>query len=543
MHSAREGGLNIDVKVGLVSGSPLVKGYVGADQGVGEFFSASYKDPGAYHRQAERLDGPDGDEQRRISAEILKDSGVDETNLRRWMDGKGVMVTAGQQPGLFGGPLYSVYKALSAVAAARELESALNRPVMPLFWVASEDHDWEEAGETCVLDVENEFHRIQVTPDPNDRSRPLFRVPLDQRISRLLDRFLALHPDTEFSGGLEATLRAAFRPERTLAEGFKSFMGSLVESLGIRFVHAHCPSLKRHTRSVLLRELDQAEEREAELGSVARQLTSKGYPVQVPILERGVNLFLEGPAGRERIYRDGTGSFSLRHSGTRLSREDILARTEEDPASLSPNVLLRPVVENAIFPVVATVVGPGEIGYHAQLAPVFAGHGVSPPVLVPRHSVTLVERKVSKVMEKFDLELEELGRPFHELAENLVQDEVPPKVRRALGSLRGHISRDLKELSTEAKGIDPTLQGPVDAARNQAFHTIDDLERKIVQSLKRENEVALAQVEKAQRHLFPDGKPQERVLNPAYYLSRYGPDLIRYLSETLQSQPVVPFGR
>jgi uncharacterized protein YllA (UPF0747 family) len=198
----------------------------------------------------------------------------------------------------------------------------------------------------------------------------------------------------------------------------------------------------------------------------------------------------------------------------------------DDPSLLSPNVLLRPVVESSVFPVVSYVAGPGETAYYAQLKDFFAAHGLRMPVIHPRFSATLVEAKIGKVLEKFHLSLDAVDRPFHELAAEIAREEVPPEVRKALGELRGAVGKGSGALLQAVRQIDPTLKGPVTHARNSAFSAFDDAERKILQAVKRENEIALGQLEKAQNHLFPMGKPQERVLNAFYYLTRYGPELI-----------------
>jgi uncharacterized protein YllA (UPF0747 family) len=234
-----------------------------------------------------------------------------------------------------------------------------------------------------------------------------------------------------------------------------------------------------------------------------------------------VNLFLEGVAGRERLYRDGD-VFRLRASGERLSRDDVARRLAGDARALSPNVLFRPVVESVVFPTLSYVAGPGEMAYYAQLGDYFLAHGVRMPVIHPRHSATVVEGKIRKVLDKFGLDTGDLARPFHEISGTIAREEVPEAVRGALGSLRGAIGKGVGELQEAVGAVDPTLMGTVQSVRGQAFSALDDVERKVLQALKRENEIALSQLEKARLHLFPEGKPQDRVLNPFYYLARYG---------------------
>lgn len=439
--------------------------------------------------------------------------------------GDGYVVTTGQQPGLFGGPLYSLYKAITALVLAERLGEALGAPVAPLFWTASEDHDWAEADHCRLVGVDNELHAITLPPVDGAEAQPLHRLPMGAGVETCMQQLSELLPDTDFKGDVLARLRSNFCPEATLPAAFEGWLVDLLAPYGMLFVQAHAPALKSLSHAVLLRELDHAEVHEAALRAHAADLERAGYPLQVPILEGGVNLFLEGPGGRERLYRDGAG-FRLRHSGVVLSRDEVVARSTDDPSLLSPNVLLRPVVESAVFPTLAYVAGPGEQAYFAQLAPLFAAHDIAMPVVQPRLGTTVIERKVGKVLDKFGLDLERLAHPFHEIAGDLARDQVPDEVRRALGSMRGAVARGAQELTEAARAVDPTLRGTVGRFRSVALDALSDLERKIVQAVKRESDIALQQLEKAHLHLFPDAVPQERVFNAAYYLARYGPDFV-----------------
>ncbi len=528
------------MNVGLVRGSSLVEDYVAGHERVGRFFGASYLDPSAFPLRASELDRRFGGPEREETARILEGAGMGSEYLGKFVDEGALILTTGQQPGLFGGPLYSIYKGLSAVAWARTAEEVLQRPVLPLFWVASEDHDWDEAGVVRVLDTENELRSVEVELPAEERSRPIFRVVLEDEMEAARERFLSLHPETDFSPEVNTLLGEAFRSGRTLDQGFVHFLRGLLAPHGIEFVCAHEPELKQRSLPILLRELDAAAPREEELRSVAGELEERGYPVQVPILDGAVNLFLEGPAGRERLYRREEGGFRLRHSDRSFSRAEVQESFRRDPSLVSPNVLLRPVVENALFPVLGYVAGPGEIGYFAQLHPMFRGHDMEMPVVLPRHSVLLLERKIQKVLGKFDLEPAQLRRPHHEVAGEVIREEIPPGTRRALGRLRQEIAQGAGELAGEVAAVDPTLKGPVEQVRSQALQGLDDVERRIVQSLKRENQVALDQIRKAQGHLFPDGKPQERTLNVMYYLVRYGGELVDRLLEEFRRETPVP---
>lgn len=454
-------------------------------------------------------------------------------------EGNGYVVTTGQQPGLFAGPVYSLYKAVTAALLADRLEAHLGRPVAPVFWTASEDHDWEEGNHTWLVDVDNELHRLTLPDVPGAGHEPLHTLPLGPGIEKCFAELKELLPDTDFTAAYLGLVREAWVPEATLPSAFEATLSRLLEPLGLLWVQADDPWLKRASRDVLLAELEHARTNEAALTRRAAELEEAGHGVQVTILEGGVNLFMEGPAGRERVYRDERG-VHLRHSEAAFSLDEVRARLDDDPAVLSPNVLLRPVVESAVLPTVAYVAGPGEMNYFAQLAPFFEAHGIRMPVVVPRLGAFVLESKVSKVLDKFDLDVASLDRPLHELAGERAREEVPEEVRRALGSFKGAVARGVSEIIDAVREIDPTLKGPVQHLRSVAFDALSDVERKVVQAVKREDEIALQQIEKAHLHLFPTGTAQERIFNPFYYLARYGDRFIELVRDEFEQALPLP---
>ena len=508
----------------------MFEAYLHGGEAVASFYSGSWNDPKAYRALLDGLDARfDSDGRRRALQALRAPQSVDRQRLDRWIEERGIVVTTGQQPGLLGGPLYSLYKGISAVRLAERLEVLLDRPVLPVFWVASEDHDWDEADHTYLIDTANELVRLQVR-NPGHINRALHRVPLGKEIADVVEQAVENLPATDFSAPYFDLLHEAYKPGATLADAFTGVLSSILEPLGMCFTDAASPAVKEISGPLLLEELDRAEAHEALLREDAGRLEAAGYSPQVPVLDGAVNLFLEGPGGRERLYRNGK-DFELRRSREPVSAEAVHERAESDPLALSPNVLLRPLVESTIFPVISYVAGPGEAAYYAQIKRLFQAHGLVMPVIYPRHAVTVVEAKVRKRLDKFGLDLEGLQRPLHEIVSDIARDEVPDGVRRALGDLKSAVARGSRDLLEAAISIDPTLKGPITNARNNALSAFQTAERKILQSVKRENDVALHQLEVAQRHLFPEGQPQERILTPLYYLVRYGSDFVESLAD------------
>lgn len=529
--------MNLEMIVGHPNGSPLAEDYQTGRGRARSFFPGDWTDGDGYRSRARAVEARFDREAREAVARMVRaPASSSAAKLERWVEEGGIMVTTGQQPGLFTGPLYSIYKALTAVRLAARLEEMLETAVLPVFWVASEDHDWEEAHDTWIVGVDNELHHVELPPPPEaERDRPLHRVRASA--GEALEAFLGHLPETDFRADHAKLLEGCWSGSRmTVPEAFRCTLEALLGPFGMLFVDAHEPLLKAASVPVLQRELRSSAAHETALARRSLALEEAGYHVQVPILEGGVNLFVEGPAGRERLYRDGEG-FHLRHSGARLSADQVEEAMTADVATVSPNVLLRPVVEAAVLPTVAYVAGPGETAYFAQLGPLFEAHGVAMPAIVPRLSVTVIESKVRKVLDKFGLEPTSLDRPFHELAGEIARDETPAAVQEALGRLRGAVGQGTAALTQAVREVDPTLKGPISHARTVAFEAIQDVEKKIVQAVKRENEIALQQVEKARLHLYPDGRPQERVLNVFYYLVRYGERFLQALLERFHPLP------
>jgi len=522
--------MNAEVRIHRPDGNPLVRGVVEGAAEALRFFAHDWRSIEGYCARAEAIDASDTGwlDCVRAHGEIAN-SRLEE--LRR--DG-GYVVTTGQQPGLFTGPLYTLYKALTAVRLAEELQSELQAPVVPLFWVASEDHDWDEAHHTWLVGVDNELHRVAVPEVDGAGAEALWRVGLGKAGVDAVEELRALLPPTEFVDELFTTFGEAYDGDATLPSGFERCLAELLAPFGVLFVSAHDPRLKELSRPILRSAMEAGATHERLLAARADELEAAGYPVQVPILGGGLDLFLDGPEGRERIYRDVDG-FRLHGSGAHFSLDDLRTILDEEPVRVSPNVLLRPVVEGGVFPTLAYVAGPGELTYWAELQPLFEALGVAMPVVHPRLGATIVEGKIGKVLEKFDVTDARLEMPAHELAQELARDGLPEDAVAALGKIRGAIGEGTGELTQAVRSLDPTLKGPIGHARGAAFEAFAEAERKILQAVKREQEIALQQVEKARLHLYPGGKPQERMMNVSYYLARFGAPFVQEVYDEMSA--------
>jgi len=526
--------VNLEIRVRPVGGHPLVDDYVRGDAALAPFFPGHPRDPEAYRRKAREVRARLGGEALSAMAEAVRPHGEEAaTRLARIAEGDGFFVTTGQQPGLFGGPLYTLHKTLSAVALARRLETLLDVPVLALFWIASDDHDWAEANHVSVLDTDNVLRRLSLEGEP-DPARSMGKTPLDGAAESALDELEQTLPPSDFTPVIMERLRRAYG-DGTVADAFARTMEATLPGIPLAFVDSQDPGLRRLALPVLRRELERTEAHEAALRGQTDRLEAAGYGAQVSILAGASNVFYEDEErGRERLLRVD-GEWVRRASRRPLGDDELLTLLDESPERFSPNVVLRPVVESAVFPTLSYVGGPGEVRYLAQTGCLFEAHGVGMPVVYPRLGVTLVEGKVRKVLDKFGLDEGDLvGRPIHEVIAGVVRDDVPEEVQAALGELRKALQEGYQAVYDAAESIDPTLKGPIFAARGQAFKGAAEVEKKIRQHVKLKEETALEQVEKAAINLAPEGKPQERVLNVHQYLARYGDELIASILERME---------
>lgn len=452
--------------------------------------------------------------------------GAAEANLDRLFAGNALCVTTGQQPGLFTGPLFTIYKALSAAALARVLADRLGRAVVPVFWVAGDDHDFAEANHVHLLAVSNEVRAVTLRErDPAAPLTPLYREPVGREIGQALEAVSGTVPETEFRPAVLAWLERYYGPETDLATAFTRALADLLGDYGVVVFQPTHPAVKQAMAPLLLALLEQADELDRTLLARVRQLERQGRAAPVAVGEGASTVLLEASLGRDRLMLQD-GAFVARRAGERWTQQELARLAREAPERFSPNVLARPVIEGALLPTVAYVAGPGELAYLPQAEPLYRALDVSPQTPVPRWSGRIIEARVAKVLEKYGIAADALTGPEGQLEAALVRDEMPREARQALAALRATIEAEYHRLSEAAVTIDPTLRKPVESAKHAALAGAAEIEKRLVSHLKQHNEILVTQLAKARQNLFPLGRPQERVLNVVPYLVRYGRDFL-----------------
>jgi bacillithiol biosynthesis cysteine-adding enzyme BshC len=432
----------------------------------------------------------------------LAASGAAGERLARVAAGAGVVVTTGQQPGLFGGPVYTFSKALGALALADELERATGIPVAPVFWAATDDADFAEASYT-VIAVPGGAEELRAEPTAAEGT-PMSLVPLGDDVPELLRRLEQTAGSAAFAPALDA-LRGAYRPGATVGDAYVVLLRALLEPLGIAVLDASHPAVREAGFHSLRRALLGAAEVERVVAARSAEITAAGFTPQVPDV-----------AGRSLVFRsDGDGRKE------RVAVADARGLvTKVRHGELGPNVLLRPVVERAILPTLAYAAEPGELSYFAQVSAVAAALGAAAPLAVPRWSGTILEPHVLRILDRYGLTPGDLADP-HAVETRLAAAAVPAGVSEALGALRDsvHASLDRARAAGSADFVDDAVLAGTERA---IAHRVERLERRLRAAAKRRETSTMRDIGTARGALYPLGTRQERALNLLPTLARHG---------------------
>jgi bacillithiol biosynthesis cysteine-adding enzyme BshC len=362
----------------------------------------------------------------------------------------------------------------------------------------------------------------------------MYRQPLGEAVAAALEALGSSLPASEFRDETLAWLTRHYRPEATIAAAFSGAMAELLAPAGIVCFDSSHPSAKKAAAPLILRALERAAEIDDDLERQAEAVGDTARTSGVVLGDGAALVMLEGRQGRDRLVA-ADGAFMTRRGKERFDLAALRRIAETEPTRLSPNVLLRPVIESALLPTVAYLGGLAELRYLALTPPIYRRLGLEPQRPMPRWSGVLVEPRVDRILEKFGIELEDLLGPPGALESRLVRSQLPPEALAALESIRAAVEAGYEAVERSATEIDPTLVRPVQGARHQALSGTQDVEKKLVQHLKRRQETELSQIARARAAVLPGGKPQERVLTVAPFIARYGPALVTNLGEAIEA--------
>ena len=437
--------------------------------------------------------------------EALRPSGVAGARLARVAGGQGVVVTTGQQPGLFGGPMYTIVKALSALALANRIEAVTGVPTAAIFWAATDDADFAE-GATTWLPTAGTLHDVRLRAAPPDGTM------MSHAFLENMEMANAALKRASAGSAWPEMIRAAcaaYHEGTTVGTAYAELMREILMPLGIAVLNAAHPSVRHQSAPLLRRALAEATIIDQALIARTAELRAAGFTPQVELVDDKSLVFVVRNGVKERATVSGAAA--------------VLPRVSDD--LLSPNVLLRPIVERALLPTVAYMAGPGELSYFAQVSAVASALSVAIPLALPRTSVRIVTPDVQATLNAHGQTADSM-RDTRDLVRTLAGRATPDVSLDALAALRAQIQRTADAIRTSDSTLEPAA---LDGAVAQFSHRADKLERRLLAAAKRTITAQLQKVSQAQALLWPQGAPQERVVNPLPWLARYGTPLLDQL--------------
>ena len=438
-------------------------------------------------------------------------------------------IVTGQQAGVFGGPLFTILKAITSIQLARRGGRELGTPVVPVFWVDAEDHDWDEIASCTILDAQYQPRTITLPKPDGAGERPVAALTLDERVDAALAELERALPPTEFTGWVLAGLRAAYRPGVGVADAFARWLELLLGPLGLVVFDSSDPAVKPLLRDLFHREVATPGQTAALATKAGEALSARGHAPQVVPQSDSVSLFrLDGTRKPIRIQGDGFVAGDQSFTAAALVEEASSA-----PEHFSPNVLLRPLVQDTLFPTICYVAGPSELAYLGQLGEVYRHFSLPMPLIHPRATATLVDSATARFLQKYDVPFEDLQAQDEGALNRLLQSQLPPTVDASLNEAEETIRLSMERAVSTVSSVDPTLAGAARTTMGKMEHELKALRGKVIQAAKRRDETLRRQFIRAQAQTFPQGHPQERTLSVVHFLNLYGPALVERLMEEL----------
>ena len=503
---------------------------------VSQFFNGSPFDPGSFASVAHQM--RDLVFARAEMAEILTRQNQafgcsDKTleNIRKLGEERTFAIVTGQQVGLFGGPAFTLFKALSTVRLAQAL-SEQGLPSVPVFWLATEDHDLEEVAEGSVFDEEYNLHTLR---DPGDRPSPrspVGRVRHTEEVSAALNQLEAFLPKGESRTRLMQDLRECYAPGVAWGESFAKFLTRIFRPWGVILLDPLDEAVHRLSYGVYQQAIERAADLRAGVLETSHALVQRGYHAQVHVAQESTLVFVERQGDRVALHQQG-GKFFI-DGGEEISLSGLQAWLAERPLDFSPNVLLRPLVQDALLPTLAYVAGPSELAYLGQAQALYQGLNRPQPVVFPRAAFTLIDSRTDRLMEKYKLRLDDVWEGEEYLSHRVAAVGFAEGWSERFEQSERELGQILDRLQADIERLDPTLLDTLQHTKEKMKYQMERLGGKLTRAALSRSDLLVRHVQSLLRFLLPHKDLQERRAGGTYFLGRAGYEVLDRLLAQIQ---------
>ncbi len=437
-------------------------------------------------------------------------------------------IVTGQQVGLLLGPNFTLSKAVTAIKKARQLSSE-EKPVVAVFWLASQDHDSEEINHNYFMDMDERLGKLEL---PLAEGIPAGRLSLEKNwLTQLQNDIKALNYPQHFKDEVLNFIADSFEKTTTFDDFFASMLYKLLGPEGLIIINPLDEDTASLFKDIIKAELANPLASSEAINAAAEELQLLGHTPQLGRAEAATNLFIEEANQQRQLLRTVDGKFFF-SDDSEYTLDALHKILEETPSRITPAAGFRPITQDSVLPTAMTVVGPGELKYFAQIKGVFDLHNVPMPLIYPRMTVTIIEPPVQRIMQKYDLSLEQLAK-FQSIKEELIL------------TLEGHsesftenlikLEETFKALLSDIKNIDVTLTNPVMRTDVHFNEILQKLKTKSAKALLKQDSIVSNQFRRLDRHLAPEGAPQERLISPLSFMLKFGVEVM--VKEFMELEP------
>ena len=452
-------------------------------------------------------------------------------NIQRLGGNRCFAVVTGQQVGLFTGPSYTIYKALTAIKLAQEYSNQ-GLEAVPIFWMATDDHDLDEVCQTKLITPESCVEKFRYPANRENFQQSVGNIQFEKSITSTLKNFLETLPNSDFKSNLVKKLNEAYFPGISFSVAFAKIFNFLFSDYGLILLDPQDPILKQKSKSVFAKVVKEWSTLNHLLENCDQELDKAGYSSQVPVTTETSFLFIEDEGKRRGLISTSKG-FQLKGTNKTLSFDVLTNLIETAPERISPNVLLRPIVQDSILPTLAYVAGPSEVAYFAQVLPIYQTMNLEMPMIVPRTSFTIIENRSEKILNRYQLQFADLFKGNKSVLSSLLESSVNQSISLRFDELTTNIAKQLGKMEEVLKIVDPTLIGALGTTQKKVQYQIESLRTKFLKAESGKQRIVTRQIENIFTLLYPLNNLQEREINIFYFLSRYGVGFISQLYENI----------
>lgn len=445
---------------------------------------------------------------------------------------KTLAVITGQQLGILSGPLYTIYKIITAIKLASQLnERFVDFNFVPVFWMESDDHDFNEVHKINILNNDNNIVTIKYKEDVSDDEirASVGSLTFDESINDFVNQLEQSLRNTEFRDKIISKVKEIYQPGKTFKQSFRELIFWMFDEFGLIIFDPSADEIKKALKPIFLYEINNFRTHTQKLVSVSATL-EEVYHAQVKV--KPVNLFYHIDSGRHSI-EPVDEIFKLKRKRKQFTKEEIITEINEHPERFSPNVLLRPITQDYLFPTAFYVAGPSEVSYFAQIHPLYEFFNIEPPIIYPRSSATLIEKSVVNFMEKYDLTMRDVFLGTDQLKEKILSSVAENNIDEIFENAVKNINLVFDDLKEKLFSVDKTISDSSTRYREKVLYAVNELKSKTEKAYESRFEVILRQISKLSNLLYPNENLQEREMNYFYFANKFGENFYKKLYDEL----------